>query len=192
MERTPRGNEILDFTPTSLPQDLLRAIGLMASASAHTESIVEMAIAGMLGVDGHMGWAVTTHMPAPLRTSVLKSTAAIRISDPDILDELDGILDEIKDLQGARNGAVHSTFAVRPSDKVILMVRAEARTHVQYELRPKAIDQIELEAVALYNVGLKLMEFMMVNNLVPDVPAKAPHAFADPKARKARRKKNGN
>jgi hypothetical protein len=107
MDRTPRGNEVLDFTPHLLPQELLAALGLMAAAAAQTEDIIEMAIAGILGIDGERGYAVTCHMSAPLRASVLKSAAEIRFDNPAVLDELDILLDRIKLAQGYRNDMLH-------------------------------------------------------------------------------------
>lgn len=191
MDKTPRGNEVLDFTPSGLPPDYLQAIGLMATSSSHTESVVEMAIAGMLGVDGHVGWAVTTHMPAPLRTSVLRSAAAIRITDPDVLDQLDGLLISLKAAQEKRNTVVHGSWALRPSDSAVMLIKSDARTHVTVDLRPKPVKEIELEALALYEIGMDLMSFLITHSLVPPLPSKAPHAFADPKARKRRRKTDG-
>jgi hypothetical protein len=44
-----------DFNPHNLPQNLQAAIGLMTACAAQTESIVEMAIAGCLGVDSEYG-----------------------------------------------------------------------------------------------------------------------------------------
>jgi hypothetical protein len=61
--------EHYDFDPRNLPQDLLAAIGLMTTSAAHTESCVDEAIAGCLGVDYEYGQAVTTHMTMPLRFS---------------------------------------------------------------------------------------------------------------------------
>jgi hypothetical protein len=68
-----------DFDPRNLPRDLLAAIGLMTSSAAQNEHCVEAAIAGCLGVDVEYGSAVTTHMTAPLRNSVLRSVAEIRM-----------------------------------------------------------------------------------------------------------------
>src|SRR5262245_39382817 len=70
-----------DFDPQNLSHDLLAAIGLMTACAAQTEFCVEVGIAGCLGVDAEYGQAVTAHMAMPLRFSVLKSAAEIRIDD---------------------------------------------------------------------------------------------------------------
>src|SRR5262249_19922847 len=62
--------EDYDFDPRNLPKDLLAAIGLMTTSAAHTESCVDEAIAGCLGIDYEFGQAVTTHMTMPLRFDV--------------------------------------------------------------------------------------------------------------------------
>jgi hypothetical protein len=191
MDRTPRGNEVLDFTPEKLPQDLLAALGQMAAAASQTETIIEMAIAGILGVDGERGYAITTHMPAPLRASVLRSAAEIRFADAAVLDELDIILDHIKLTQGYRNEMIHGSWCVHPTTGETILVSEEARTHVQVSSRPVTVDEIKLKAVALYEAGIDLMRFLIALDVVPDLPGDRVRGVNTPKARKAARKKNG-
>ena len=103
--------EYYDFDPRNLPQDLLAAMGLMTTCAAYTESCVDEAIAGCLGVDYEYGQAVTTHMTIPLRFNVLKSAAEIRIDDLDALDELDVLLDRLDEAFNKRNAVVHHIWA---------------------------------------------------------------------------------
>lgn len=136
MDKTPLGNEVLDFEPANLPQEYLAAIGLVAASAAHTEDIIEMAIAGLLQVDGEMGYAVTAHMPAPLRGSVLRSAAEIRIESGAALDELDILLDRITTAQGGRNELLHGSWCRKPSTGEVFVVSQEARTHVTMTSNP--------------------------------------------------------
>src|SRR5882724_10094125 len=106
--------EYYDFDPRNLPQDLLAAIGLMTTSAAYTESCVDEAIAGCLGVDYEYGQAVTTHMTMPLRFSVLKSAAEIRIDDVDALDRLDDLVDRIERAFEKRNAIVHHVLCRDP------------------------------------------------------------------------------
>jgi len=162
----------------------------MAASAAQTEDIIEMAIAGILGIDGERGYAVTCHMSAPLRASVLKSAAEIRFDDPAILDELDLLLDRIKLTQGYRNDMLHGSWCRRPSDGAIFLVSQEARTHVEIKSRPVTVDEIELKADALYEAGIDLMSFLIDLNVVPETPRERKRGVNTPKSRKAR-KKNG-
>ena len=66
---------VYDYDPRNLPQEVLAAIGLAVTSSAQTEDIMEFAIHGCIGIDSEYGRAITTHMPAPLRFSVLRSVA---------------------------------------------------------------------------------------------------------------------
>ncbi|HSQ95519.1 MAG TPA: hypothetical protein VLM18_05395 [Croceibacterium sp.] len=191
MERTPKGNEVLDFDPRNLPQEHLAAIGLMSAAASHTDSIVEMAIAGMLGIDGEQGWAVTAHMSAPLRTSVLKSAAEIVIDDGNALDVLDDIMNDIKTAAEARNDMIHGSWAFRQSDKAVLLIQQSARTHVEATLIPVTVNEIKRKALTLYEAGLSLMEFIIEAKKVPPLPRERNRGDNAPKARKARRKNNG-
>ncbi len=96
-----------DFDPHNLPQKLLAAIGLALTSYAQTERMVQDAIAGCLGVDTEYGAAATTHMAMPLRFSVLKSVAEIRIDDLDALDELDELISKVEDAANRRNAIAH-------------------------------------------------------------------------------------
>lgn len=190
MMLTPNGNEVLDFTPGNLPQEHLAAIGLMSAAASSTDSIIEMAIAGMLGIDGEQGYAVTAHMSAPLRASVLKSAAEIALPIARALDELDLIMDAIKKAAEARNDIVHGSWCVRPSDGTVFLVQQVARTHVEVRSRPVTVDEIKRKAITLYEVGMDLMRFIMAVDKVPALPREdRARGVYTPKARKAARKK---
>ena len=191
MTHTANGNETLDFDPRNLPQEYLAAIGLLSAAASSTDGIIEYAIAGLLGLDAEQGWAVTAHMPAPLRTSVLRSSAEIAIANGKALDELDIHLDAIKAATDARNQIIHGSWCVRPSDKAVLLVKQEARTHVEVSSRPVAVNEIESKALALYEVGMNLMRFCIALGIDPALPRERDRLVNTHKARKARRKKTG-
>ena len=99
-----------DFDPRNLPQEMLTAIGLVAACSAQTENIMEQGIGGCIGTDFEYGFAITTHMNAPLRDHVLRAVAEIRIDNLDDLDELDRLLDEINKASTKRNAYMHHTW----------------------------------------------------------------------------------
>lgn len=192
MKFTPNGHEVLDFTPTNLPRDILAAIGLMSAAASSTDGVIEMAIAGMLGIDGEQGYAVTAHMSAPLRVSVLKSAAEIALTDAAALDELDDILLAINKAVEARNAFVHGSWCVRPSDGMVFLGQQKARTHVVVGSRPVSVDEIDGKALTFYKVGMDLMQFIIDMEKVPALPSEVrPRGVNTPKARKAARKVEG-
>ena len=191
MDKTPQGNEVLDFEPMNLPPEHLQAIGLMSAAASSADSIVEMAIAGMLGIDGEQGYAVTAHMSAPLRANVLRSAAEIVIDNRRALDELDLLLDAIKKAAEARNDYVHGSWCVRPSDGAVFLVQQKARTHVKIESRPVTVDEIKSKAVAFHEAGLNLMRFILAVDKLPALPRKRERGLNTPNARKAARKVKG-
>lgn len=189
MDKIPSGGEVFDFEPANLPQDFLAALGLMSASASITDGVVEMAIVGMLGLDGEQGWAVTAHMPAPLRANVLKSAAEIRFSDPRILDELDVLLEAIKKATEARNEIIHGSWCRVPSTGQVMLVQQKARTHVEVSANPMTVDEVKLKATALYDAGMNLMQFIMAIGAVPDLPGDRPRGINTPKARKAASKK---
>jgi hypothetical protein len=162
--------KVHDFDLRNLPQDLLAAIGLMTTSAAHTENCVDEAIAGCLGVDYEYGQAMTTHLTMPLRFSILRSAAEIRIDDLDALDELDVLLDRIDEAFKKRNAVVHHAWCRDPTGNVV-MVKQTARQRVEIEAIPMSADQVKLDALFVYDAGIALFSFLRTHNLLSPFPA---------------------
>jgi hypothetical protein len=176
-----------DFDPRNLPQDLLAAIGLVTASAAQTETIVQDAIAGCLGVDSEYGAATTTHMAAPLRDSVLRSVAEIRIDDLDALDELDQLLDQINAAYGKRNAIVHHTWCRDPDTGKVFTVKETARTRYEIDLLEMSVDQVKSDALFVYRAGMELMNFLIARRLLP--PFTPASRFRDHKTKAERKKR---
>jgi hypothetical protein len=182
--------EYYDFDPRNLPQDLLAAMGLMTTCAAYTESCVDEAIAGCLGVDYEYGQAVTTHMTIPLRFNVLKSAAEIRIDDLDALDELDVLLDRLDEAFNKRNAVVHHIWGRDPETGNVVMVKETARGRVEIEPIPMSADQVKSDALFVYDAGIALFLFLKAHNLVPPLPtAPRPRWHKSKEERKKRRER---
>jgi hypothetical protein len=158
--------KVYDFDPRNLPSDLLSAIGLMTASAAQTESCVEEAIAGCLGVDREYGQAVTTHMTAPLRDSVLRSVAEIKIDDLDALDKLDELLDAITAGYAKRNAVVHHAWCRDPDTGAIFTVKETSRSRVEIDLIAMSVDQVKGDALFVYEAGMALYSFLMERGLL--------------------------
>jgi hypothetical protein len=176
-----------DFDPRNLPQKLLAAIGLMTASAAQTENCVDTAIAGCLGIDVEYGQAVTTHMTAPLRDSVLRSAAEIRIDDLDALDELDALLDTINEAFKKRNAVVHHAWCRDPETNAVFTVKETARTRVETDLLPMSVDSVERDALFVYQAGMDLYSFLMRHSLFP--PFQPADRFRGHKSKAARKKR---
>lgn len=181
---------IYDFNPRNLPQELLATIGLAVTSFAQTEEFVQEAIAGCLGVDVEYGKAVTTHMPMPLRFSVLRSVAEIRIDDLDVLDELDRHLALMDQAIDKRNALAHRQWCQDPKTGAIFTVKEAARTRLTADLIPMTIDQVKADAGFIYSTGIEFFQFLGVCNLLPPFPAALrPRQHKSQAARKIRRNK---
>jgi hypothetical protein len=184
--------EDYDFDPRNLPQDLLAAIGLMTTSAAHTETWIDEAIAGCLGLDVEYGRAVTTHLTMPLRFSILRSAAEIRIDDLDALDELDALLDRIEKAFEKRNAVVHHMWCRDPETGSVVMVKETARRRVEIERIPMSADQVKSDALLVYEVGMDLLSFLRAHNLMPLLPtAPRPRGHKSKEERKKRRERKG-
>ncbi len=149
----------LDFTPYNLPEEYLTAIGIVSTATAQTEDILQNAIAGLLKVDIEVGWAVTTHMANPLRDSCLRSLAEIQIDDLDTLDELDLLLDDIKAAFAKRNNIVHNLWCHDINTKEIYTVVTSARTRLEVDITKVDLQSIGEAATSMYTAGINLQNF---------------------------------
>lgn len=179
----------LDYDPRNIPPEFLRAIGLVAACQAQTDHIVEMAIIGCLGVQSQYGLSVTTHMNGPQRDHLLRAVAEIRIDNLDALDELDRILDAIKTTAKKRHSAVHNQWGISPSEDKVYTSKITARGSLQAETIPITVKEIEEDALAIYGAGIRLIEFLMANKLIPSV---GPHASRAHKSKAARKKRIKN
>ena len=179
---------VYDFDPRNLPQDLLAAIGLAITCSAQTEGMVDDAIHGCLGVDIEYGMATTTHMPIPLKFSVLRSTAEIRIDDLDALDVLNNILSEVKTAFDKRNDLAHNKWCSHPETGEIFRTKVTARSRLEGELLPMSIDGIKSDALFIYSAGIRLHQFLSIQGLLPAFPSGSrPRDHKSKAARKKRR-----
>jgi hypothetical protein len=183
------GPKEYDFDPHNLPQDVLEAIGLALACAAQTESIIEMAIAGCLGIEVDYGIAVTTHMSSPLRDNVLRAAAEIRLDNLDALDELDRILDRIKcDVLPKRNAIAHHTWCRDPETGEVFTVKQTARGSVGSDLIPMSVNKIKADAALIYQAGMDLMSFLGTHHILPPFPPQPrPRAHKTKAARKKRR-----
>lgn len=177
----------LDFDPFGLPSKVMRAVGLVAISAAQTEHIMEQGIGGCIGIDIEYTAAITTHMTSPLRDHVLRAAAEIRIDSLDDLDELDKLLDEIRNSLPRRNNYLHNSLCVDKDTGELFASKIEARGRVDVELVPVTVDDIENDATRIYKAGLNLYLFLNKRGLLPPFPA-GPRPRGH-KSRSARRKR---
>lgn len=178
-----------DFDPRNLPADLLEAIGLAIACGAQTESVISMAIGGCLGVEVDYAAATTTHMTLPLKFSVLRSAAEIRIDNLDDLDELDRLLDAVDKALGRRHEIAHANWCRDSETNELFRVKQIARTRVEADRIPVTIESIRNDAAVIYQAGMDLMSFIGARGLGPRFPKEVRlRGHKSKGARKKRRK----
>ncbi|CCV04322.1 conserved hypothetical protein [Mesorhizobium metallidurans STM 2683] len=160
----------LDFDPKNIPLRHLQTIGLACAAYAQTEDHLQMAIAGCLGVDAELGWAVTSHMTAPLREDVLKSVAEIKLDDLDDLDRLDELISVIKQAADKRNNITHNLWCIDAHTREVFVVKTSARGTVRADVIPMPLPKLREDADFIYQAGIELFRFLSAKNLLPALP----------------------
>lgn len=157
---TPKPKVIYDFDPRNLPPEYLRAIGLVAMASAQTESIMQDLIGGLLGIDNIEALALSAHMPAPLKDHVARSLIEMNATDAAYVDLLDDLLDAVNEALAKRNVIVHNPLLRHPDTGEIFSHRLKARGSLQLELRPISAEEMEQDAALIYEAGIAIIQFM--------------------------------
>jgi len=180
---------LYDFDPRNLPSELHAAIGLAITNFAQTEEFVQEAIAGCLGVDFEYGKAVTIHMAMPLRFSVLRSVAEIRIDDLDVLDELDHHIEQIEECVRRRNIIAHRQWCRHPETGQLFTLKEGARARLEIDLLPMKIEKVLEDADFIYDAGMAFFQFIGMLGLMPIIPDEArPRAHKSKEERKKRKK----
>jgi len=178
-----------DFDPHNFPGNIHRAIGLAVTCGAQTESVIAMAIAGCLGLDVEYGAAVTTHMTLPLKFSVLRSAAEIRIDSLDDLDTLDLLLDEVDKALGKRHIWAHANLCKDQDTGELFLIKQVARSRLEGDRVPVSAASIRADAETIYKAGMDLMAFITERGLLPAlITPPRPRGHKAKAARKRRRK----
>jgi hypothetical protein len=170
-ENSPLGGKsdliVYDFDPRNLPSDYLQGVGLIAMASAQTESVMQDFIGALLGIDNIEAIALTTHMGGPLKDRIARALIELNAVSAEVVDEVDDLLDEIDQAMLSRNIIVHSPLIIHPESGEVLSHRLRAKGSLQIELRPISLDEIRDSAARIYQSGMDLMAFMVRYGLGP-------------------------
>ena len=150
---------------------------LVAMASAQTENIIQDFIGVLLHIDAVETLALTTHMTGPLKDHVVRALTELNAATAEVVDEIDDLMDAIKEAMARRNTIVHNPLIMHPDTGEILSHRIKARGSLQLKLQPVSVAEIEKDASLIYEVGMDLMRFMMKHALGPkqrNIPLREP------------------
>lgn len=183
------GEPKYDFNPYKLPNEYLRAVGLVIACASQTESILQNFIGAVLKIDLIETRALTAHMSMPLKDDIARALAELSAPTASELDAIDDILDGVWDAMQKRNTLAHNAIIRRVETGEILSWREQARGSFSGKLTPIQSEEIERDAEVIYQAGMALQGFMIERNLhpldrdtLPRVPIKRTK-----KAREARR-----
>ncbi len=184
---------IYDFDPNNLPADYLAAIGLVIASASQTDHVLRDFIGSYLGIDLAETIALGAHMSTPMKDDIIRALIELNAPHASEVDELDDVLDRIKEATARRNAVAHNAFARHPETGQIFSMRERARGSLQVDFTP--IDAAELNEIAneVYAAGMALQEFMTVRGISPREREKPIHEALNRKnkAREERREKYG-
>lgn len=163
---------IYDYDPRNLPNEYLQAIGLAVTSASQTESVLQDFIGALLGIDNIQNLAVTNNMAIPLKDEIIRMLVELNAPSVDEIDKIDNLLDDIQEAFKKRNAIVHNSYVIHPETAQVLSHRLKARGSFQLELRPISVKEIKEDAIKIYDVGMKLMEFMISRGLSPSIRLK--------------------
>ncbi|HBR67898.1 MAG TPA: hypothetical protein DEA55_00805 [Rhodospirillaceae bacterium] len=186
---TPHEPKIIwDFDPRNLPPKFLQAVGLLAGASAQTEHVLGKFIGGLLGIDAIQALALTSNMTIPLKERVIRALAELRAPDLQELDKIDDLIDAAIAAFEKRNTVLHNPFMIHPETEEIFSHRLRVKGSLHLELKVITIEEIEQDAITLYEIGMRIMEFIDSRGLFPPIPIK-PLRKAPNRGKEAREKR---
>ncbi|WP_397582754.1 hypothetical protein [Sphingorhabdus sp.] len=184
---------VYDFNPNSLPDDYLKAIGLVITGGSQTDHIMRDFIGCLLGIDNAETIALGAHMSMPMKDDIIRAIVELNAPSASEVDVLDDILDTIKEAMALRNAIAHNAFAIHPTTKEIYSMREKARGSLQVDFTVIKVDEIFAVADSVYQAGMALQEFMISRQMGPIFRQKALHEPLNrkKKARADRRAKYG-
>jgi hypothetical protein len=158
---------VFEFDPHKLPNDYLKAIGLVIVAANETESVLREFIGALLGIDNIESVALCTQMPFSLKNQIARALNELKASSASELDSLDDILDRIDQAMDRRNAIAHSSFPIHPDTGQVFRFKEKARGALSADLIEVSAEEIAEIAKEIHEAGLALISFMIERNLGP-------------------------
>lgn len=184
---------IYDFDPNNLPPEYLAAIGLVVASASQTDQVMRDFIGSYLGVDIAESLALGAHMSTPMKDDIIRALVELNAPSACDVDDLDDILDRVREATARRNAVVHNAFAVHPETGQVFSLRERARGSLQVDMTPIKVSELNSIAAEVYAAGMALMDYMIARGIGPrerDRPLREP-LNRGRKARQARRDEHG-
>jgi hypothetical protein len=184
---------IYDFDPNNLPAEYLAAIGLVVASASQTDHVMREFIGSYLGVDMAESLALGAHISTRMKDDIIRALVELNAECASDVDELDDILDRVREATEHRNAVAHNAFARHPETGQVFSLRERARGSLQVDLRPIEVAELTEIATELYGSGLALVEYMMARGIEPRDRERPLHEPLNrgKKARQARRDQHG-
>lgn len=168
-----------DKVPTYIQQVLddaqLKAIGRVAAEWSYFESILELGIWGMAGIDPKYRRALTTELSAIERLKIFSALAHQRLAeDHEAISELDALTGKVHALNTRRNDVIHAEWLV-PDDPDLMKgerwkFTSKGPKHIKrYDLFPVLTTATEIEKLAdeIWDLRLTVVGLMTTFAGVP-------------------------
>ena len=184
---------IYDFDPNHLPAEYLAAIGFVVASASQTDHVMRDFIGSYLGIDLAETIALGAHMSTPMKDDIIRALIELNAPNASEVDDLDDIMDRIRNATARRNAVAHNAFSRHPETGQIFTMRERARGSLQVEFTPIEVAEINEVAYEVYAAGMALQEYMMQRGIEPrrrEKPIREP-LNRGKKARQARREQHG-
>jgi hypothetical protein len=184
---------IFDFDPSNLPDEYLKAIGLIVVSATETEAVMRDFIGALLGIDNIASLAICTPMPFRLKDDIIRTLNELKAPSDSELDKLDDILDRIAEAIQSRNAIAHSSFPIHPETRQVHRFKEKARGRLSADWVEVSPEELHSIAKEIHEAGLALQSFMAERELGPhhrEEPLRKPISRKK-KARETRRAKFG-
>jgi hypothetical protein len=150
-----------DKATVTIPDDYLIAIGKVCVQWGNLESIMELVLTKLAGMDiwDTRPKIMISHMAWPMRMDIFAATADQLIADHPRLKDYQSVKSLLKKAQEGRNRVVHSHWGFE--DGKVTTLRASARGKLKLSMDTITVNEIDailrdinVAAAALYNLVL--------------------------------------
>ncbi|MGP1283014.1 MAG: hypothetical protein ACTS1X_08565 [Parasphingopyxis sp.] len=158
---------VYDFDPSNLPDDYLRAVGLVVVSATETEAVMRDFIGALLGIDNIESIAICAQMPFRLKDDIIRTLNELKAPSASELDNLDDILDQITEAIERRNAIAHSSFPIHPETGQVFRFKEKARRKLSADWVEVTVEELLSIAKEVHEAGLALQGFMAERGLGP-------------------------
>jgi len=155
----------VEIPPTA---DHLRAIGRITANFALLELMVSFCVWQLIGSDQRLGQIITAELSFRKLLDLLSSLFRHRVSDPQLIEELNGLIAEAAQAEEKRNLITHSYWAASDTRETITRAKMTARRYggLKHQFEPMSVQDLDDIADFIAAAENHITQFMVRTGII--------------------------